>query len=785
MLKKELRFQAKLDTSEFDNSVKQMQNRLKEVYTGADTMRQAISTQQRGAGMGLAAPATPAQQRQADDQSKRSLQETDRFIKEQLRTQQRLSDIIDKKSKQQDELNKKLKEENLTLEQKKKLEEDLQRVARQRQRLEGTQAGVTGSVEDRMRQRESMINNMRLDQRLEARLTDLKGAQGFQGKAEALGKYGREAALPFGIGSAIGAGAVSAGQQLTEYAGMMGYRTTGNQAATVAQNQGFANLITNRTAFEAPFKSQRKEAQEMGDRKKLVEGVKDTLAAIGIVGGVALATVATGGLALAGAGVAAGALGVGGGNLLGRITGERTSQVEAEAARVREETYQNLKALSPVAKAATEDYEQNYAQYREFQRTFGLSDKETYGKGGVLASAMGGQFTREQAMGAMTGILGAGGSTRAARGLGFEANQMAKDLNLTNAAQVMGTLSGRLGGAAETKNATISIMAEAVKLGLDKSEFAEEQRRFVQTSAEVVARSGARTEAGAEEVARRFGQFAQGADTMAGIQGARTAYDIQQQLTKQSTGFRGALQAAGFTSDPALKKLSRDQMYSLTNMSEEQVMAGGFEVRAMAQAAGLTLDEFKQKALGVKRQSVTMRASTDTQRDELREMVKKGGYKSLSEAMKNPEIEAKLGRFASSLTTDIGAIAGADEETKRAVAAGQLGLEGGISEEEAKKQIAAKKTGRVADETTSAVATSQALNLEFLDSMRGRFSEAAESSKEISKNLAEAARRFEEAMGKAKTTGERGAAVKQLEEETARAQQGLPLTQPKAGTGKR
>lgn len=786
MLKKELRFSAKLDTSDFDNSVKQMQSRLKEIYSGAGTMREAVSAQQKAASYGLAEPPSPMQQKRADEQSKRVLQETDRVIKQQIQTQQRLSDMIVTRVKKQEELNKKLKEENLSIEERTKLEEQAQRIASQRQRLEGAQRGVSVSIEDKLRQREEEISKMRLDQRLESRLQDLKEAKGFQGRAEAGRRYLREAAVPFGMGSAVGAAAIGTAQRATEYFGMMDYRMTGLQAAAISQNQGLANLISGRTAFEAPFRKEREEAQESGERRKTIENVKDTLAAIGIVGGVALATVATGGLALAGAGAAAAGLGMGGRELFGRFTGERQAEIEAEAAVAREQAYQNLKQLAPIRKAAAEDYERNFAQYREFQRTFGLTDEQLTGRQGVLQTGIQAGFTREQTMGTMQSIIGAGGSTRAARGANVLANQLARSSDLTNAGQIMGVLSGRLGGAQETQNTTIRIMSEAVKLGLDKSEFAAEQRQFAQITAEVVARSGARTEEGAGAVAARFAQFAQGAETMAGIGAAKTAYDIQQRLTGQSTGFRGALQAAAMTSDPHLKNLSRDQMFSLANMNEEQVQAGGPEIEAMAAASSLPVEEFKQKALQTKRQSVTMRAGTDIQKEKLKDIVKEKGFKTLDEASKDTEFATAFGKYQSALTTDVGALVGADQDIKRAFAAGQLGLEGGISREEAERRTQRKLEGapeRAADKTTAAIATEQGIMLQFLDSMRGNFSGAADSAKDIAKYVGEAARIFEESIRNARTASERKAPAEQLQENLRRAEQGLPPLQPRAVPG--
>jgi hypothetical protein len=110
-------------------------------------------------------------------------------------------------------------------------------------------------------------------------------------------------------------------------------------------------------------------------------------------------------------------------------------------------------------------------------------------------------FTRDMTRDMMISILGAGGSTRAARELAPRALMYQRDYDITNANQLLGRISGTIGGAVQSEQSLIRILAEGQKQGLDKSEFREENRKFTQSVADAVYRVGARDEFGAGGVA--------------------------------------------------------------------------------------------------------------------------------------------------------------------------------------------------------------------------------------------------------------------------------------------
>jgi ribosomal protein L18 len=204
-------------------------------------------------------------------------------------------------------------------------------------------------------------------------------------------------------------------------------------------------------------------------------------------------------------------------------------------------------------------------------------------------------FTTDMTRSAMSDIIGAGGSTRSARGNATFTNQLARNFDLTNASSAMGRISSLTGNAEESQNSMIRVMSEAVALGLDDSQFAEEQRKFVDNATQVIQRSGATTADSQGNVAGGFSKFVAGQD-MASVQGARKAYEITNALSGESGGARGVIQAAGLSKDKNLSQLDRNQRNQLLQMTDEQLDAGGIAVEGMAASAGLTTEEFVKKA---------------------------------------------------------------------------------------------------------------------------------------------------------------------------------------------
>ena len=120
-------------------------------------------------------------------------------------------------------------------------------------------------------------------------------------------------------------------------------------------------------------------------------------------------------------------------------------------------------------------------------------------------------------------MQGAGGSTRGMRGLSTLGLQASRQFDLTNAGNVLGRISGGAGDAKSSEQVFRKLMEESIKAGLDKSEFAEEQRKFADVTSEILSQSGVRTAADATNAVRGFSRFMGGEPTMRGMAGAQSA----------------------------------------------------------------------------------------------------------------------------------------------------------------------------------------------------------------------------------------------------------------------
>src|SRR6202012_5205941 len=101
-----------------------------------------------------------------------------------------------------------------------------------------------------------------------------------------------------------------------------------------------------------------------------------------------------------------------------------------------------------------------------------------HGQGGFRERAINAGFMDTQAMGKSANILGAGGSTRMAQDsvIGLQAQRA---YGITNSGSVLGKISSTLGDSESSKKAFVEMIAEGNRRGLDSSQFAEENRKFL------------------------------------------------------------------------------------------------------------------------------------------------------------------------------------------------------------------------------------------------------------------------------------------------------------------
>ncbi len=220
-----------------------------------------------------------------------------------------------------------------------------------------------------------------------------------------------------------------------------------------------------------------------------------------------------------------------------------------------------------------------------FQRMLGMGFGQFRGPGGFIPGAVGAGFTPEMAMQMGQGIMGAGGSTMAGREATF-ALQMQRKYDLTNAGGLMGTLGGALGGGQMTKEALINLYASGTAIGLDKSEFREENRKYLEGLAAVVARSGAKTMGDIARLSTEYSSFV--ADkTPLGIQAAQSAFGLYQQAATEQTGPRAVLRQASLMGNEAFGKLSMTTQLALSQLPPEAMTSTNQLVVAAANEAGV------------------------------------------------------------------------------------------------------------------------------------------------------------------------------------------------------
>lgn len=641
-MKKQVEFSVRMDTTEFDRSIENIQRKLKDAYATPDMIRMQQVTSQRlgGIGMGgmMASPGLEAFQKSAQ-QSRR---EMDQLIRDQVVGQERLAkalserlETLSKMKTKQSELVKGTAEELA-------IKEKIARVEENNNRIKET-----------YKQRDAILNQSidareRLTPQGMDRFRQAYREGGIGGAATAAGRMFMQNPLTIGgrMAASAGSALLSGAEMYRAYSGMpLGAESAMGSAVGNTAGRDIGDIYSGRAPFEMVFASKKAQAARMAlaygesTRASDVGSLAGSAALIG--GGAAMAfkggSVGAGfGSAVPGLGTAAGAAagaapgltlaGTGMYNIarnprlaalaLSPLSSTARNYYESGIAQQIGEKYSGaydaLKQQTPSETAAVDQYQQNFMRNLQAQRSMGMGSKAFYGAGGFMSG--GGEFTPEMMLQMSQGILGAGGSSRAAGGNSLFANQLARK-GLTNADAVLGTLSGGLGTSEVTRSATIDILAEGMKLGLDKSEYAEENRRFTQMTAEIISRSGATS--GFGETAGGFGRFV-AENTNKGLEAAKGAYEQYQQRSGETSGPRGVMKAAAFMKDEVLSKLSSAEQQALLSIPEEEANTGNLKIQGAASSLGVSPGVIISSMKGAYRKSESRFKESDDARDRLK-----------------------------------------------------------------------------------------------------------------------------------------------------------------------
>lgn len=775
-MKKEFELSAKLNTADFDRSISEMVKKLKDISQPISSMQQNTAQRAQNAGLGGMSPQSMEAFQKATQGARR---EMDQLISTQVKEQERLGKMIAGRNEALKKMVNDQKQMNKDSKEYLDIQEKITKTQENQQRMK-----------DAYRQRDAQLNQaLDAKEQMAAQTSqDIKsrnpGGWGLASRYANQGMYGAAGRQAMGaMGGLGGIGGILGTIGMVGQAGSEAYRdfskgavrTEGSMGSAVQGTLGrqVGDIYGRRSAFEQMFAPERQraaaqslqtlQANQSADKMSMGMGLLKNVG-MGMAGG------AGAGALFGGVGAVPGAL-IGGGLGLGKglmnIFGDErqrslalspfsdtakkryNSMLSEDMVNDYTSSYEGQKKQNPFKTAAVGEYEQNWQRNLGAQRSMGLGNEGFYGKNGFMQNNINAGFTPEMGLEMSGSIMGAGGSTRMSRESAF-GNQMSRGLNMTNAGQMLGTLSGGLGSAESTKQATVKILAEGMKLGLDDSKFAEENRKFAQMTAEIVARSGAQSGSDVERVAGGFGRFV-GENTTAGLGAAKTAYEQYQQISQTTTGPRGVMRAAGFMGDKDLSKLSTMTKQALMQVPEGDLNEDNPLVQAAAQEAGVSASQIVKSVTGVNQGAVSRFKEADTIRDRLRAGMKKMGKERLTEEdIKSlpDDMKTDFNKLATFQTTELG-YQGSRETTARALgtvnpgeaAAGkQLGRENIIGDK------LTRDTGRMEDTTVKAMASDSKVVLENFNEMAPAMKKAAESTAAWTREVRESSAALQQAL---------------------------------------
>lgn len=658
--KKTIEFKAKFDLAEFDKGAQKVQERLRQIYNPISTSSsmQKAQSMMSALGIGTVSSQDEARRRSFDTMVKQNQKELEQIIQKQWQSAQKLEVSLEKRIQKLQKLQEFEKGLLLT-------NQDTARVKKQ-----------IADEEERISNTRAKIGNRAMNiQSATESLSDSYGYTpgSYQGlQAGPWSRIGRAYSM-YGVGGAagmagrmFGTGNIIAGAVGAATAGYNFYTQQGlaqrNYELSVAQAQG--NVISggpqgqmlssiysgqgNRLYYES---AQRRAAAVAASKYR--NNLEDTTnsasvinrALIGANAGFAGGMMAGGAFGVPTAGVApliTGAIGgIGGAGLslirdlsnpltratiLGDTKG-REALLSNETVKRYQESLAAEKEKNPLKFLAQDNYLQNYKQDLGVQRALGLSDQDFYGReqiqsgnvvGGMYNNLLNRGFTRDEIFSNISGVLGAGGSTAQASSATGLAQRMQRG-GLSNASQMLGSISRITGGVGETEDVAVRVMSEAFKRGLDKSEFRQESVKFQDVLVQAMATAGVVSAEGAKNAAGFAAGFVSAPTNMQSIANAQSAKDFYESNLKNT--LNQSIQAAGLMDIPGL---SNDSARSLLNMTTDQLNdPGNMQVMAAAEEAGISRDELLKKVNASKQNAVTVTKKSQERLDLAADQIRK------------------------------------------------------------------------------------------------------------------------------------------------------------------
>jgi hypothetical protein len=333
-------------------------------------------------------------------------------------------------------------------------------------------------------------------------------------------------------------------------------RGTGQYAERALRGESFEDIIFAPERARAINKSmdfyqKAQPARETRAKGKAIGGLG--LLGLGIAG--LAGTVATGGVLPALATIA----GFGGGAaLLGSeegyygLTSNRNalSKMTGKEALEEQEKYRLQEIMKdPKRYYQTKFLGENRRRILGIQRSAGMTDQEMFGKGGFIERG-GQQFSFDERAAMPQEIVGAGGGGASAARLNILALQAQRNVGLTNSGQALGRLSNYL-NTQESEEAFVKILSKGVSIGLDKSEYREEQKDYIGQVTAIAQKIGG----GEQMVASSMAAGLEGDISRRNVQRSAEQFQNAQQMLDQTTGPSGAMKFALMNKDPLMKRL--------------------------------------------------------------------------------------------------------------------------------------------------------------------------------------------------------------------------------------
>lgn len=744
-MNKEIKFLMKFDTSEFDKAVENMQRKLKEVYRPADIAGAQRQTAQRLEGIGLGGMNKPSM-----DAYFKSIQSSrkdmDTLLQKYSKDQQNLiKDIAEHESRlknnirYQEAVNKGSATEIALLKEKKNIEENLFRM---RENYMARNQVVEQTISAR--------NNLGPKDKLE-RLMTAFGGGGMKGGIKegsmmagewwkGLGMTGQAGMIISGLLAATkGVGMV--GDMATAYHGLP-LRVAGAQGSATQNIYGkeIQSIFSGNQAAEMAFGSEKHKAVGMAKEQNDAQTFWDRMASGKSAADASAYLVAHHLPKIAAATMAVSAIQHGvyglGGGMMGESGARRQQMALGTFSKRNEDAYQSmsaesyagnyakavedLKSQNPLKTAAVGQFNQRSSGDLAFQRATGLNSKSFHGAGGFREQMINSGFTDDMGMDAAQGILSAGGSTRGAVGNAGLSMQAQRGFDLTNANSIIGKLSGQMGDSESTRQAFVQMLATGSRLGLDSSQFREENRKFMDAAVSIIDKSGATSQGDVASLMKMFGGFVGNESTPKGIEGAKNAYDLFVQQGSATSGASGAMKAGQYLSG-ALNKLGGQDKAKLANIHMDELIESNPVVQDIADRNGIPVDQLISEA----KKAANFSISRNPQYDSLR--AKGMGLRKQIDALPNTsanahkrydltkQLQATENQFigVASISTEGGGALGNDPVMARKYAKGMMDPSGNISDETRNimKKLGDKDTGRDEDKSVQTAAESARLML--------------------------------------------------------------------------